>query len=131
MLKLRIMEKRILSTYTAVSKSFHREDSNVRDIDDCVLHGSCVIYSSDYLSKESFAFVPVTFLYGEELLSYDYCKTHGYKTGVCAAAKVLHLGGVTTTMKGSLSREKQIFVTTQMLKSKWQAVKLRFFPFKG
>lgn len=125
MLKLHIMERRILAGYTATSNSFQRQDVNLDNITDCVLHGSCVAFSGRYLSQEDFAFVPVTFLYAEEMILFDYCKRHGYRSGVCPAANVTHLGGK-TIMNGALPREKQIFKTTQVVKSLLQLLKLRF-----
>ena len=126
MLKMHLFEKKILATYTSVSNSYQRQDIDLNGITDCVLHGSCVAYSSDYLSKEDFAFVPVTFLYAEEMILADYCKRKNYRTGVCPTATITHLGGK-TIMNGALPREKQIFKTRQVVKSLWQMLKLRFF----
>ena len=126
MLKLHLFEKKILATYTSVSNSYQRQDIDLNGITDCVLHGSCVAYSRDYLSKEDFAFVPVTFLYAEEMILADYCKRKNYRTGVCPTATVTHLGGK-TIMNGALPREKQIFKTAQVVKSLWQLLKLRWF----
>ena len=126
MLKLHIMEKRILEGYTANSNSFQREDVDLNGITDCVLHGSCVAFSRSYISKEDFAFVPVTFLFAEEMILYDYCKRRNYRSGICPAANVTHLGGK-TIMKGALPREKQIFKTTQIVKSLIKLLKLRLF----
>ena len=125
MLKLHIMEKRILAGYTANSNSFQRQDVDLNNITDCVLHGSCVAFSRSYISKEDFAFVPVTFLFAEEMILYDYCKRRNYRSGICPSAQVTHLGGK-TIMKGALPREKQIFKTTQVVRSLWQLLKLRF-----
>ena len=125
MLKLHLFERKILATYTSVSNSYQRQDIDLNGITDCVLHGSCVAYSSDYLSKEDFAFVPVTFLYAEEMILADYCKRKNYRTGVCPTATVTHLGGK-TIMNGALPREKQIFKTRQVVRSLWQMLKLRF-----
>ncbi len=126
MLKLRLFEKKILATYTSVSNSYQRQDIDLNGITDCVLHGSCVAYSSDYLSKEDFVFVPVTFLYAEEMILADYCKRKNYITGVCPTATITHLGGK-TIMNGALPRAKQIFKTRQVVRSLWQMLKLRFF----
>lgn len=126
MLKLHLFERKILATYTSVSNSYQRQDIDLNGITDCVLHGSCVAYSSDYLSKEDFAFVPVTFLYAEEMILADYCKRKNYRTGVCPTATVTHLGGK-TIMNGALPREKQIFKTRQVIRSLWKLLGLRFF----
>ena len=128
MLKLHLFEKKILATYTSVSNSYQRQDIDLNGITDCVLHGSCVAYSSDYLSKEDFAFVPVTFLYAEEMILADYCKRKNYRTGVCPTATVTHLGGK-TIMNGALPREKQIFKTRQVVKSLSKLLKIRMFGY--
>ncbi|MCR5456265.1 MAG: glycosyltransferase family 2 protein [Bacteroidales bacterium] len=123
-LRLHLFEKRILNVYTITTNVPPNKEVDLSNVTDCVLHGSCVAYSSNYLSKEDFAFVPITFLYAEEIVLYDYCKRKNYLTGVCATAKVTHLGGK-TIMKGSLPREKQMFRISQILKSLWQLLKFR------
>jgi GT2 family glycosyltransferase len=128
MLKLHLFEKKILATYTSVSNSYQRQDIDLNGITDCVLHGSCVAYSSDYLSKEDFAFVPVTFLYAEEMILADYCKRKNYRTGVCPTATITHLGGK-TIMNGALPREKQIFKTRQVVRSLSKLLKIRMFGY--
>ncbi len=128
MLKLHLFERKILATYTSVSNSYQRQDIDLNGINDCVLHGSCVAYSSDYLSKEDFAFVPVTFLYVEEMILADYCKRKNYRTGVCPTATVTHLGGK-TIMNGALPRKKQIFKTRQVVKSLSKLLKIRMFGY--
>ena len=124
MLKLHIMQKRILDVYAASSNSYQLKEVELDGVTDCVLHGSCVAYSCNYLSNEENAFVPVTFLYAEEMILYDYCKRHNYRTGICPGAQVTHLGGK-TVMKGALPVDKQIFKTTQLVKSFYQVVKQR------
>ena len=128
MLKLHLFERKILATYTSVSNSYQRQDIDLNGITDCVLHGSCVAYSSDYLSKEDFAFVPVTFLYAEEMILADYCKRKNYRSGVCPTAMVTHLGGK-TIMNGALPREKQIFKTRQVVRSLSKLLKIRLFGY--
>ena len=128
MLKLHLFERKILATYTSVSNSYQRQDIDLNGITDCVLHGSCVAYSSDYLSKEDFAFVPETFLYAEEMILADYCKRKNYRTGVCPTATVTHLGGK-TIMNGALPREKQIFKTRQVVRSLSKLLKIRLFGY--
>ena len=128
MLKLHLFERKILATYTSVSNSYQRQDIDLNGITDCVLHGSCVAYSSDYLSKEDFAFVPVTFLYAEEMILADYCKHKKYRSGVCPTATVTHLGGK-TIMNGALPREKQIFKTRQVVRSLSKLLKIRLFGY--
>lgn len=70
----------------------------------CVLHGSCVIYGQKYIENESFAFLPITFMYGEEAILFDYLKHKSYKTGLASEIKVYHLGGNSTQFEDDKSR---------------------------
>lgn len=124
MLKLHLFERSILAVYNKSGASYHKKEPDLHNIYDCILHGSCVVYARSYVEKEDFAFLPVTFLYGEEMILYDYCRQKGYKSGICPDAQVLHLGGK-ATKTDALPRNKQIFKTTQSLKSMYQLLKLR------
>ena len=66
------------------------------DIFDCILHGSCIIYGPNYIKNENIAFLPITFMYNEEAILFDYLKHKSYKTGVCAGAEVYHMQGQST-----------------------------------
>ena len=77
------------------------------DMVDCVLHGSFIVFSRKYFLKEPYAFLPVTYMYGEEFIMYDYWRYNGYKTGVCSSAQILHLGGKSTTQQwGDIAKTK-------------------------
>lgn len=123
-LKMHLFENKILASYTSVSNTYQKQDVDLSDTTDCVLHGSCVAYSRNYLSNEAFAFVPITFLYAEEMILHDYCVRRNYRSGVCASAQVTHLGGK-TIMQGALQREKQIFKISQVVKSLCKLLKFR------
>lgn len=64
-----------------------------------VLHGSCLIYGSRYVQNEIFAFPPITFMYGEEWILQDYLNFKKYRSGLCAEAQVIHIGGQSTIGK--------------------------------
>lgn len=125
-LKTGLFEKKILSTYNSASQTFHKESVNLENITDCVLHGACVVYSKKWIENEEFAFLPLTFLYGEEMLLYDYAKKKGYKTGVSEGAKVLHLGGK-STLTDLNAKDKQIFKTKMTIKANFLIINNRFF----
>ncbi|MBR4328184.1 MAG: glycosyltransferase family 2 protein [Bacteroidales bacterium] len=125
MLKLHLFEKRLLSEYASNSNSFHKQEVNLANITGCVLHGSCVAYSSNYLSNELYAFVPVTFLYGEEMILAEHCRRRNYLTGVCPTATVTHLGGRTTLQGKAPNRSQIIRIKRLMLKAQWELVKMR------
>lgn len=62
---------------------------------DVVLHGSALIFSRDFISKEANAFYPGTFMWmEEEILSY-LCSIKGYSTFYSPQLAVLHMGSKT------------------------------------
>lgn len=84
-----------------------------QNIMNCVLHGSFIVFNRRYVLNESHAFLPVTYMYGEEFILYDYLKSRGYKTGVCATAEILHLGGKSTTSQwGDIGKTRFRFKNT-------------------
>ncbi len=128
-LRLGIFRDRILATYNRVSDAYHRNTVGVSDISGCLLHGACVVFSRQYTGNVPHAFVPVTFLYGEEMILFDFCKRRGYATGVCSRVRVLHLGGK-STMTGAPEVDRQVFKIRQTLRSMFQLLRLRLFPGK-
>ena len=60
-------------------------------------HGSCVIYSKKWIEKENFAFVPETFMYGEEEILYEYVINRAYRTYFFPDLKVKHLEDMATS----------------------------------
>ncbi len=59
--------------------------------EDIVLHGSCIIYTPLFLGKEICAFLPDTFMYGEEDLLANMCTQKKYKVYYSPEIQVLHL----------------------------------------
>lgn len=83
------------------------------DITDCVLHGSFIVFNREYITNEDYAFLPETYMYGEEFILYDYLKYKGYKTAICSAAQILHLGGKATAHQwGDINKIKFRFRNT-------------------
>ena len=76
---------------------------------DCILHGSCVIYGRLYIEQENFAFLPITYMYNEEQILYDYLKYKGYKTMYSPSISVLHMQGVSTSNRMPDQKEKILF----------------------
>lgn len=62
----------------------------------CILHGSCIIYGHRYIQEERFAFVPITYMYNEEAILFDYLMYKGYRTGYCPNVTILHMEGIST-----------------------------------
>ncbi|MCR5639214.1 MAG: glycosyltransferase [Lachnospiraceae bacterium] len=75
----------------------------------CVLHGSCVVFSKKYVGKEKFAFIPVTYMYNEEYILFDYLQHKGYKTGYCDKATISHLEGMSTKTVTKNMKDKVVF----------------------
>ena len=76
---------------------------------DCILHGACMIYGKKFISLEDFAFVPVTYMYNEESILYDYLKYKGYKTGYIPVVSVLHMVGVSTSKRMQDYKDRLLF----------------------
>lgn len=123
-LRLNIMTNRILGRYQKVSKQYHTKPKDISNISNCVLHGACIIYGRNYLSKSPYAFIPETFLYGEEMLLHDHISRLGLTTGICPSAQVLHLGGKSTDTSHNL-RQRQIFKMKCVISSMCKVVKAR------
>ncbi len=97
------------------------------DVFDCVLHGSIVIYGPRYIANEWFAFVPVTYMYNEEHILFDYIQKKSYRTAVIKRMKVMHLGGA-STLESESSQRKLIFRYRQSSKSLIKMLLLRLCP---
>ncbi len=124
-LKIGLFEKKILKTYSKSSCSYKKTDFLPQIYENCVLHGSCVIFTKKWIENESFVFLPLTFLYGEEFLLADYARNKGYETGICPFAQVLHLGGKSTLLDFN-DKQKQIFKTKMTIKAFLLIIKQRF-----
>ncbi len=60
------------------------------------LHGSCIIFSKEFVQKRNYAFYPKTFMYFEtEILDYE-CHRDGFKEIYDPSLKVLHHHNVST-----------------------------------
>lgn len=76
---------------------------------DCILHGACIIFNRKYILNEDYAFLPITFMYNEESILYDYLKYKGYKTGYCADTSILHMEGISTKSFFHNEKDKILF----------------------
>lgn len=83
----------------------------------CILHGSCIIYGSRFIDNEDFAFLPITYMYNEEAILYDYLKYKNYKTGYCSNISILHIEGVSTSTRTVNKKNKIIFRFENNIKS--------------
>lgn len=83
----------------------------------CILHGACIIYGSRFIKNEVNAFLPITFMYNEEAILYDYLSYKGYKTGYCSDITILHMEGVSTATRIEDEKKKIIFRFKNNLRS--------------
>lgn len=65
-------------------------------IKDIVPDGSCIIYMNHWCKSEEFAFVPITFMYAEEHILYEYLHSKGYSCAYFPIISVNHMEGQTT-----------------------------------
>lgn len=93
----------------------------------CILHGSIIVFGSRYVDNENFAFVPVTFMYGEEFILGDYTMRKGYKTAYTNKLQVTHLGGASTALNSDM-QGKVLFRFKNTTKSLFKQLILRFMP---
>lgn len=84
---------------------------------DCILHGSCIIYGPEYIKREQNAFLPITYMYNEEAILYDYLVHKGYKTGYCSDVTILHMEGVSTSERIENKKKKVMFKFKNNIKS--------------
>ena len=84
---------------------------------DCILHGSCIIYGPEYIKREQNAFLPITYVYNEEAILYDYLVHKGYKTGYCSDVTILHMEGVSTSERIENKKKKVMFRFKNNIKS--------------
>ena len=87
------------------------------EVENIVPHGSFVIFTQRWVTKEDFAFVPGTFMYGEELLLAKYCENKEYKTIYSPTFIVRHLEDISTNSKYKKLRKKAVFQLKNKIKS--------------
>lgn len=94
---------------------------------DCILHGSILIFGDRFVKNENFAFLPYTFMYGEEFILGDYAKKRGYKIAYRNNIHILHLGGASTKIDSDM-QSKVLFRFKNTTKSLIIQLILRIIP---
>ncbi|MBU1145346.1 MAG: glycosyltransferase [Firmicutes bacterium] len=82
-----------------------------------VPHGACVIYTQNWVINENYAFIPDTFLFGEEDILFEYCIQKGYSTAFIPEISVLHLEDKATNMSMISNHKKSLFILKNSLQS--------------
>ena len=99
-----------------------RTGSSKREIpetvtDSVMLHGSFVVFSKDFVSREQTCFREGTFLYVEEAILKRYCDSRGYRTVFDPSLRVCHKEDSATQALRLTNRERREFVYRNMIRS--------------
>lgn len=115
----------VKSTFPAIVSGFRRIKKN-RSVTnnkwkterlDCVLHGSCLIFSKKYIDKHEEAFYPFTFLYGEEKILYFLLKKENGIMLYTPDLMVIHKHGASTKLVNKNIVNNELFRRENSLKS--------------
>lgn len=96
-----------------------------------VLHGACIIFNSNWVKNEKIAFVPETFLYGEEDILFEYANNHKYRTIYTDDLTVLHLEDQSTNSLVKTPLTKAKFLHKHSLHSYFVLWKLKISNSRG
>lgn len=111
--KVKLLER----AFDKKSKKVILERQSTQNTENPTLHGAFLVYSPKYIKNEQFAFLPITFMYGEEdILSY-YCDLKGYKRTYDPTIRILHLEGASTKESYTNDLERNLFFTKNTLSS--------------
>ena len=80
-------------------------------------HGSCLIFSRNFIERRQFAFNPCTFLYYEENILHYECMKDGLNILYSPDLSVVHLEDVSTSKVYKDNYKKEKFKLEQMIKS--------------
>ena len=116
-----------LNLYDLFKKVYHTGESSSKERNpskkvsekkiNVQLHGSFVIFSSDYISQQEYAFCPDTFLYGEEAILFLNCEKNGYITVYDPSLHVYHKEDSSLNFTHIDGKERREFVFSQLLSS--------------
>jgi GT2 family glycosyltransferase len=104
------------------SNKFH-EHSWEHQADNVKLHGSCLIFSPDFL-REFSGLYPDTFMFMEEEILYYICKKLSYKMVYNPSLQILHKEDASTDALYKKAHKKRRFVYKQGLRSSFVFLKL-------
>jgi len=114
-----IIGQRVYELYSKKNNDNSRYKDNVQIFDEntFVPHGSCLIFTNDWIRKEDNAFLPITFLYNEEEILYAYVHAKGYSIKYCPKLKLNHLEDGSLDYEYSVGKKKLRFLCVQQNKS--------------
>ncbi len=132
-LKLLRWERRVdRATRRALTKDAGAcpDGPNLTRLDNCVLHGCCIILSPQYVRRYD-GLNPKTFLYVEEQILFVRILANSWTTAYLKNLSIIHVGDVATSMTVHSNREKRRFkyrhhfhsyqvLIIELLKDKWK-----------
>lgn len=83
-----------------------------------VLQGACIIFTPTFINTfPQYAFYPDTFMYCEEDIIAYLCQKNGIKTCYAPSLQIQHLEAVSTQLSHASQLQKDLFLTSNILKS--------------
>lgn len=100
-----------------ISRKIRKNNPDTNIDLDALLHGCCIFFSPQFISKFDDAFYPGTFLYGEEELLYLKCQRNGLKSVYFPSITIQHLEDVATNSSARQVKERQVRKLTNSIAS--------------
>lgn len=117
----RVYSYRILGTLAAFfleRKNDKSKKINIQykdsDMEDVVLHGSCLIFTRSWIENEIIAFPPITFMYMEEDILFEYVMKKNYHTFFSSELKVQHMEDASVNSSFKANINKRLFLAKNM-----------------
>lgn len=98
--------------------------------EDIIPHGACLIYGNKWIKNENIAFIPITFLYGEEEILYEYATNKHYKIIFDPKISVIHLGKATLKNEFKDGSKVVRFFLSNQNKSLYKLLRIKLFGLK-
>ena len=111
--------------YRNITLSKNANPDIITTLYNIVPHGSCVIFTPNYVEKSDYAFVPITFFYAEEDILFDYMQLLGLRTYFNPYIRVDHMEGISTSSISTDSRKRMKFIVKNKLLSTISEYKYR------
>lgn len=104
-----------------INQIMRKKISKGNFVNDCkgniIPHGSCLIYTEKYVNEEDIAFLPITFLFHEEDILYEYASSKGYVILYSPTIRVNHLEDASINEITTSSISREIFNSKYRLRS--------------
>lgn len=98
-------------------KNIKINDKKDKVIENIPLHGSCMIFSKDYIDMFDYAFYQNTFLYVEEDILFYICKKYNLKTVYFPNVTIYHKEDSSTDFLMNTETKKRRFLYKNLIKS--------------